>query len=63
MKEVYEIAISSDKKPSSPTDDSMLAESAGFKVHVVEAGAYNIKITTDEDFYVAERILSNGGAE
>lgn len=63
MKEIYEIAISSDNKPSAPTDDSMLAESAGFKVHIVEAGAYNIKITTDEDFYVAEKILLNGGAK
>ena len=60
MKDIYEIAISSKTKPSSPTDDSMLVESAGFKVHTVEAGAYNIKITTDEDFYVAERIISNG---
>lgn len=63
MKEVYQIAISSDKKPAMPTDDSMLAESAGFKVHIVEAGAYNIKITTDEDFYVAEKIIANGGTE
>ena len=60
MKDIYEIAISSKTKPSSPTDDSMLVESAGFKVHTVEAGAYNIKITTDEDFYVAARIISNG---
>lgn len=60
MKEIYEIAVSSKTKPSSPTDDSMLVENAGFKVHTVEAGAYNIKITTDEDFYVAERIISNG---
>lgn len=39
------------------TDDSMLFEQAGHTVHVVEASALNIKITTKTDLLLAEAIL------
>lgn len=41
------------------TDDAMLVEHAGTKVHVVEADYYNIKITTPEDLPWAEWIAQN----
>ncbi len=39
------------------TDDSMLFESAGYRVKTVLGEYTNIKITTDEDIAVAERFL------
>ncbi len=42
------------------TDDAAIAEWAGLRVAVVEGSARNIKITTTEDFILAERLLSDG---
>lgn len=40
------------------TDDAAIAEWAGLRVAVVEGSARNIKITTTEDFDLAERLLA-----
>lgn len=60
MKEIYSTSVYAKRDKSvDATDDSMLAESAGYKVRIVPVGAYNIKITTDEDFFVAEKIMKS----
>ncbi len=41
----------------SATDESFLVEKLGFKIAIVEGSAKNIKITTREDFAVAENFL------
>ena len=41
------------------TDDSALVERAGATVRVVEGGAHNIKITTPQDFALAEVIVQS----
>lgn len=41
------------------TDDSMLAERLGIKVKMVEGSYNNIKITTPEDLFMGESILTN----
>ena len=43
------------------TDDAQVAEWHGLDVVVVEGAASNIKLTTAEDFAIAERLLSGGG--
>jgi 2-C-methyl-D-erythritol 4-phosphate cytidylyltransferase/2-C-methyl-D-erythritol 2,4-cyclodiphosphate synthase len=43
--------------PSITTDDSLLVESIGLPVAVVEGSAHNIKITTREDLVLAERLF------
>ena len=43
------------------TDDSALAENAGFRVKIIEGSYDNIKITTPDDLLVGEKILSGGG--
>ena len=40
-----------------PTDDAMLVEKLGFRVHVVDCGYDNIKITTRNDLIIAETII------
>lgn len=40
------------------TDDSMLIEKLGVKVKMIEGSYDNIKITSPEDLYIAESILS-----
>lgn len=42
--------------PDFPTDDAMLCERAGFPVEVVADTAHNLKITTPEDFRMAEAL-------
>ena len=41
------------------TDDCMMAESAGFKVKLVDTGKENIKITFKNDIMLAEQILKS----
>lgn len=43
------------------TDDSMLVEAYGHKVHVVEGDYNNIKITTPEDLIIGEAIIKRKG--
>ena len=53
----YEKLIASGIKTA--TDDAMAAESfSGEKVYLINTGASNIKLTTPEDFAVAEALLS-----
>ena len=44
------------------TDDAALAEAAGFAVKPVDCGTENIKLTTQQDLYIAEAILKARGA-
>jgi 2-C-methyl-D-erythritol 4-phosphate cytidylyltransferase / 2-C-methyl-D-erythritol 2,4-cyclodiphosphate synthase len=44
------------------TDEAALAERAGYQVRIVEGEATNIKITTPEDFALAETIARRGKA-
>ena len=54
---------------ASLTDDCAVLESAGFEVHVTQGSYENIKLTTAEDFAVAEEIIAaregrnRGGAD
>jgi 2-C-methyl-D-erythritol 4-phosphate cytidylyltransferase len=41
---------------STPTDDATLCEAAGFPVEVVLDGPENLKVTTPEDFRIAEAL-------
>jgi 2-C-methyl-D-erythritol 4-phosphate cytidylyltransferase len=45
--------------PETPefTDDSSIAEKAGFKIHLLEGNYQNIKITTPEDLVFAETLF------
>jgi len=56
-----EIILRAYSKPESiidkATDDSSLVEMDGQKVFIVEGGYSNIKVTTEEDLFLAERIL------
>lgn len=45
------------------TDDMALAEAAGLKIAAVEGDEINMKVTTPEDFGLAERLLAGGMAE
>jgi 2-C-methyl-D-erythritol 4-phosphate cytidylyltransferase len=50
-------AYIADKNGFEVTDDCMLAENIGFKIKLVDCGYQNLKITTPDDFYIAEAIL------
>jgi 2-C-methyl-D-erythritol 4-phosphate cytidylyltransferase len=39
------------------TDDASLVEARGFKVRVVEPSRPNLKVTTQDDFYIVESLL------
>ena len=43
-------------KRAAPTDDAELCERAGFPVEVVTDSPYNVKITTTDDFRIAEAL-------
>ncbi|MBK8315437.1 MAG: 2-C-methyl-D-erythritol 4-phosphate cytidylyltransferase [Acidobacteria bacterium] len=49
--------------PALTTDDSLLVENLGLEVAVVEGSAHNIKITTPEDFILAERLFEEMSKE
>jgi len=53
-----EEARAADLPPSMVTDDSFLVERLGAPVAIVEGMANNIKITTQEDLVLAEKLLS-----
>jgi 2-C-methyl-D-erythritol 4-phosphate cytidylyltransferase len=40
------------------TDDATLIEALGYRVHLIECGIGNIKLTTVEDIPFAEAVLS-----
>ena len=39
------------------TDECFLVEKAGYQIAAIEGGAKNIKITTPEDWFLAEKFL------
>jgi 2-C-methyl-D-erythritol 4-phosphate cytidylyltransferase/2-C-methyl-D-erythritol 2,4-cyclodiphosphate synthase len=43
------------------TDEAMLAEQAGHRVHLVDGDPRNLKITTPEDLDIAERLIGSRG--
>ena len=46
-------------RPATPfTDDASLAEAMGMEIHLSEGSYNNIKITTQEDLVIAERLLN-----
>lgn len=56
--EIYLVAAALAKKDGvKATDDTSLAERAGFKVEYVETGARNLKLTTAEDVLLARAIV------
>lgn len=64
MADMYRAAAyMADKDNIIATDDCALAERLGFKVHLVECGKTNIKITYPEDIIIAEAILAHRKAE
>lgn len=44
------------------TDDCSAVENLGFKVAIIDGEPDNIKLTTQRDIYIAEKILSDRGA-
>lgn len=44
---------------SDATDEAMLAERAGHRVHVVDGDARNLKITTPDDLAIAEKLVAS----
>lgn len=50
-------AYSAQENGFEATDDCMLAEHIGFRIKLVDCGHENLKITTPDDFYMAEAIL------
>lgn len=59
-REVYKKAIEYMKSnPAEITDDASAAEMAGCRVAVVEGDYRNIKLTTPDDFLVAQTLLKN----
>ena len=56
-RELYKKASSASINPDCITDDNMMVESLGVKIHTVNTGKSNIKITTAEDIEFAEFIL------
>ena len=56
---LYKAAIiRAEEKNLKATDDATLIEGLGYRVHLIECGIGNIKITTVEDIPFAEAILS-----
>lgn len=41
-----------------PTDEATLVEAAGYEVGLVEDSPWNLKVTTDDDLAVAERLVT-----
>ena len=57
--ELYKKAISNESKNAENiTDDNMLVEAIGGKIHCTDTGKYNIKITHKEDLQYAEFLLN-----
>ena len=54
-RDVLKAAVALGRSGVEATDEAALAERAGFKVHVVQGEASNVKITTEEDLAAARR--------
>ncbi len=59
--EILRAAFANGDLHEAATDECFLVEKLGFKIAVVEGNASNIKITTPEDFVLAETLLENFG--
>lgn len=55
-------ALARGARGTDATDEAMLAEEAGHAVRLVEGDARNVKITTPDDFALAESVLRHPGA-
>ena len=55
---LFEEHIRAEKDGFIATDDCMIMERAGVQIKITEGSYENIKITTPEDIFVAERILT-----
>lgn len=55
---VYETALYAQKNNATATDDAMLCENLGIKVHIAECTGENLKITTPRDVAIAESIIN-----
>ena len=58
-RDVIENAYSVSKSPSAFTDEASLVEASGHSVFIVDGWPMNIKITTSEDFRMAEALLKS----
>jgi 2-C-methyl-D-erythritol 4-phosphate cytidylyltransferase len=56
LRSAYELALADGLDA---TDDSALVERTGAHVRIIEGGAHNIKITTPQDFALAELIVQS----
>jgi 2-C-methyl-D-erythritol 4-phosphate cytidylyltransferase len=56
LRRAYELALADGLDA---TDDSALVERTGATVRIIEGGAHNIKITTPQDFALAEILLKS----
>ena len=61
-RDVLAKAVALGRAGSEATDEAMLAERAGARVHVVEGDVTNVKITTADDLEAARRRLSGPAA-
>ena len=59
LRRAYELAVASGLDA---TDDSALVERLGATVSIVEGGEHNIKITTPQDFALAEALMRTRGS-
>lgn len=55
--EILQTAFSDENFDAAATDECFLVEKAGFEIGFVDGSAKNIKITTREDFSLAENLL------
>ncbi|HEX6463522.1 MAG TPA: 2-C-methyl-D-erythritol 4-phosphate cytidylyltransferase [Vicinamibacterales bacterium] len=60
-RDVLAKAIAVGRSGAEATDEAMLAERAGFKVHVVDGDPGNVKITTEDDLAAARSRTKKGG--
>jgi 2-C-methyl-D-erythritol 4-phosphate cytidylyltransferase/2-C-methyl-D-erythritol 2,4-cyclodiphosphate synthase len=58
--DVLRAALVLNSPGSMATDEAMLAERAGHRVHLVEGDVRNMKITTPDDLAMAEALVSGG---
>jgi 2-C-methyl-D-erythritol 4-phosphate cytidylyltransferase / 2-C-methyl-D-erythritol 2,4-cyclodiphosphate synthase len=58
---VLRAALALASSASDATDEAMLAEEAGHRVHLVEGDPRNLKITTPDDLDMAERLIAPPG--
>jgi 2-C-methyl-D-erythritol 4-phosphate cytidylyltransferase/2-C-methyl-D-erythritol 2,4-cyclodiphosphate synthase len=58
--DVLRAALAQSSGDANATDESMLAEQAGHRVHLVEGDVRNLKITTPDDLAMAEALVGGG---